>query len=137
MSELTDLYSEIQEAQRHCKSGKITKDAADRDLKFFKLRASVLHQHTAIAIHGYPNGGKNFLNHMERARITSTTEAIPLLPAKVEYERLLCENGGGEITRGECLEREGDKETEHEECKGCELGIINKKLLCPPVQEHV
>ncbi len=137
MSEYTDLYKEIVETQRHCKSEKITKDSADRDMKFFKLRASVLHDQTAIAIHGYPNGGKSFMNHMDRARITSPGESIPLLPPKVEFEQLICENGGGQITRGECLEKEGHKETEHKECKGCELGIINKKVMCPPEQEHI
>lgn len=137
MSELTDLYNEIKEAQKHWKAG-ITKDGdADKELRFFKARASVLKQRIAIGIHGYPSGGNHFLNDLSTARVISPGETIPVLPAKIEYERLLCEHNGEEATRGECLEREGAKETKHEECKGCELGIINKKLLCPPIQEHV
>lgn len=137
MSEQIDLYNEIKEIQKHWRSGKLKDLEADKELRFLKVRAAVLKQMIAIAIHGYPNGGKTFLNHLHQARIISHGETIPLLPEKLEYERLLCEHNGEELTRGQCLEREGTKETEHKECKGCELGIINKKLLCPPEQEHI
>ena len=137
MSELTDLYNEIKEVQKHWRAGKIKDNEADKELRFLKERAGVLKQSIAIGIHGYPSGGKPFLNHLDRTGITSPGETIPLLPEKIEYERLLCENNGEETTRGECLEREGSKERDHPECKNCELGIINKKLLCPPVQEHI
>lgn len=137
MSELTDLYNEIKEIQKHWRAGKLKDAEADKELRFLKERAGVLKQMVAIAVHGYPGGGAHFRNHIDRTGITSPGETIPLLPQKIEYERLLCEHNGGEITRGECLEKEGSKETEHEECKGCELGIINKKLLCPPEQEHI
>lgn len=137
MSELTELYNEIKETQRHWRAGKVKDQDADKELRFLKERARVLNQAVAIAIHGYRNGGKPFLNHLNKNRIISPDEAIPQLPQSIEYERLLCSKNGEEITRGECLEREGKKATEHEECQGCEIGITNKKLLCPPEQEHV
>ncbi len=137
MSELINLYYEIKQTQKHWRAGKIKDTEADRELRFLKVKAGVLNQIVAISIHGYPTGGQHFLTHLNRTGVTSAGEVIPSLPAMIEHERLLCDNGGGEITRGECLEREGAKETKHEECKGCELGIINKKILCPPEQTRV
>lgn len=93
-------------------------------------------QMIAIRIQGYPNGGKGFLNSLERAQINNESETLNLALIDIEHELVLCPINSRQITRGECLEYSG--ESEHwEECKNCDIGLENKKLLTPPEQEHI
>ena len=136
MSELTKLYEEIRDTQKHWRAGKINQDDATTELKFFKRREQVLKQKIAIRIHGYPDGGRKFLSSVDRAQVDNETEALKLLPLEIEHETVLCPLTNQEITRGECLEYSGEVE-HYEDCKNCEIGLVNKKLLTPPIQESI
>ncbi len=136
MSELTKLYEEIRMTQNHWRAGNVSQDGAATELKFYKRREQVLKQKIAIKIHGYPDGGKSFRNSMERAQIEDDTEAINLLTIDIENQTIFCPLNKTQMTRSGCLEYSGE-EGHYEECKGCEVGMANKRLLTPPIQEHV
>ena len=130
MSELTSLYEEIKGTQQHWRAGQITQDSAMTELRFYKRREQVLKQKIAIRVHGYPDGGRKFLNSVDRCQIDNETEAIKLLPMDIEHETILCPLNQKEMTRGECLDYSGEVE-HYEDCKGCEIGLANKRLLSP------
>lgn len=136
MSEIIDLLTEIKELHQLVKAGKINREDASLQEKLLKRRAEAIRDNIRIAMFGYPNGGRPFLNSLERKGISNETEVIPFLPAEIEHQRVLCPISHMEMTRGECLERSGE-EQHYEDCKGCEIGSHVKKLLTPPIQEHV
>ena len=124
------LHDEIKAAQRHCKSGKISKEDATLELKFFKRREQVLKQMITIRMYGYPNGGRPFLNSLGNVQLYDEYEAVKVLETATENETLFCRDQDAEITRAACLEYSGEKE-HFEACRECETGRANKRLLCP------
>jgi len=136
MDEQLQLLQEIKELYKHVKAGKVSnEDAAVRE-KILKRWDEANKEINKTGAFGHPNGGKAYRDYVGRKGLSDPTEALDSLPHEIENEIVICPLTKSKMTRGECLEYSGE-ESHYEECKDCNIGLANKKLLTPPIQEHI
>lgn len=125
------LRDEIRQLRLHCKAGKISKEDAAVEFKLLMGERKVLDKMVGIRMFGYPNGGKSFLTNLQKVQLYNEDETVKLLGCRIEDENIFCPIKKHEITRSDCLDYSGSTEN-FEECKDCDTGLANKRLLCPP-----
>ena len=65
---------------------------------------------------------------MIKTNLIGNGTIIDLSPEEIEEEKVLCPLKGSSITRSQCLDYSGSQ-NHFEDCKDCETGLENKKLL--------
>ena len=126
---LQQTLREIRQDRKHWKAGKMKLEEAEMTCKFYKneLKATGQMLQAGIACAKY---GKKFKNQLIEIGLLGEGAIIDLTPEEVEEEKVLCPLKSAMIVRSECLDYSGSSDN-FEECKDCETGIINKRLLIP------
>lgn len=126
------IYNEIKEIRdmlQQYNAGKLDKNQVQSKIAMYsqteKREKLIIQSIGILAKYGEKKHIKKFLD-----------KSILIQAHSVDDQLIACRTTKTDITRGDCLDRSGEKEHQGE-CKGCEIGLANKKLLCPPVQEHV
>lgn len=81
-----------------------------------------------VSAYGIASKNKRALTGLERMNLMDDTTAIDLGLGDPNEDKLKCEIKNELISRSECLDYSGHH---FEECEGCELGRITKKVLLP------
>lgn len=136
MDEQLQLLQAIKELHQQYLAGKVPKEDAHIREKILKRWDEANKEINKTAAFGHPDGGKSYRDAVERKGLHDPTEALASLPHEIEYGIVICPLSKSQITRGECLDYSGE-EGHYEDCKGCEIGLANKKLLTPPTQESI
>jgi len=79
--------------------------------------------------------GKNYDKRLLEANLIGNEKYLDLIQdMPIEEQMIFCPLKKHEITRATCLDFSGEAKN-YEKCKGCEIGIANKQMLCGPKKE--
>jgi len=91
---------------------------------------------SVISAFGVVSKNKRALQHLDKMNLMETTTAVDLMLGDIEVDKVKCPIQDKIITRQECLDYSGDI-AHYEDCLKCEIGLATKRLLTPPMQEHI
>lgn len=132
---IISLFKELRQLTKGYRSGKIPVE------EFREVRAAIVEhrkqltlQLSSIAEALKYARSMHIQKELKHAGLLSSGQIADMSLCEIEQETVLCEMQDKVITRQECLDRSGSQE-HFDECKGCEIGIICKKLLIsnPPL----
>jgi hypothetical protein len=127
MTILETMYKEVRRDQKHFRSGKIAPEEFLLLLKGHKAQMTLTGQMLQVwALIG--NLGDKYAKHIFSSGLISRGTIIDISTEEIEEEKIFCPLKKEHITRAACLDFSGE-EKNHEDCKGCDAGLENKKLL--------
>jgi hypothetical protein len=127
MGLLEETIKEIRRDIKHFRSGKLKAEDVHTMMSMYHatLKASgQILQAWSMAV----KYGKKYEQRVLSAGLLGSGTTIDLTQEEIEVEKIFCPLKKEHISRAACLDFSGDK-INHEDCKGCDAGLENKKLL--------
>ncbi len=126
MAALNNNFNGLAQLRREFRSGKVSKDDVEIECRILKEQRGILNMWIKIQALNGPIG--KIKKAAIRENIIGDGSAFSYDTVDSENELIKCPGlDDSLIKRSECLDYSG--ENKFEECSGCEIGLITKKLL--------
>jgi len=127
MGLLQQEINELSHLRKLYNSGKLCAEAVMINVALFsqtEKRAKLMLQAFSLGA----KYGKTHMKKIEQSNLLTEGTAIDS-EGSIEEAKIKCAFNGKLLTREECLDFSGDVKNQ-ENCRGCDVGMLVKKLLC-------
>ncbi len=130
MGLLDTEIKELRQMSKHFMAGKITAEQVQIQIAIFSQTEKRVKTMISIAMMAAKHGKKH-ADRLMKTNLIGNGTVIDLSPEEIEQEKILCPLNDAYKLRSQCLDFSGEPEHE-DDCRGCDVGMANKKLLVGP-----
>lgn len=126
MNQIVQMFKESNARMKKIIAGNVKLDELAAAQREFEGQIKLVNAVVSAFVIASQN--KRAMIGLSNMNIMDETTAIDLMLGDQELDKVKCPELGKLITRGECLDYSG---SHYEECRGCEIGLATKAILCP------